>query len=504
VELKFPKEFSMIVMKFGGASMASPASIRQVAGLVRSHQHRHPVVVVSALGDTTDELVHILECAGRAESYCAWKAQENLKNYYFSVAEDLLGGKALDEVHSHLRSAFRDLHIRTLELCEGERSLTPELRDWVLSIGEQLSSRMMAAVLEEGGIPATYQDARQLILTDDHFTNAQPRIWETYARIRWSLPLAARDHVVVLGGFIGATEDGRTTTLGRGGSDLTASLVGAAVNAEEIQVWKDVDGLLTWDPRIKTGAHRVKRLSYEEAAELAWAGATILHPNTMAPAQRLRIPIVIRNTFRPQGEGTTVGICHNGSSGVVKSIACQTDVTLLEFQSLNNGVGCTKLSEQLDQLCKRRHIAGTLLGVSENKLYLALQSQASLPDPAFDLEGCVEVHLQSHQTVLTLVGQEICQPGLAKRLQTLLAPQSAVLLPGAQGAGRLRVVIPHSALDACLELLRRACFADLNPQCFDVSGPAAQKEPLPAAQLSQLPARPSRHLYLSPRLLTGS
>ena len=461
----------MIVMKFGGASLASPASIQRVAALVRSHQQRRPVVVVSALGDTTDDLVSILEHASRAESYRSWKAQEHLKNYHFSVVEDLLRGELLDELHCYFRCTFRDLHIRLLELCEGERSLTPELRDWVLSVGEQLSSRMITAVLCQQGIPAMHKDTRQLILTDNHFTNARPRLWETYARMRWSLPLAARDHVVVLGGFMGATEDGRTTTLGRGGSDLTASLVGAAVNAEEIQVWKDVDGLLTWDPRMKAGAYRVKHLSYQEATELAWAGATILHPDTMTPAQRLRIPIVIRNTFRPESEGTTIGICRNVDSGIVKSLACQTDVTLLELCSPSDDMNWTEPSEQLDQLCKRHYINGALLGVSEKTLYLTLENQPRTPEPAFDLEGCVEAHLRSHQTVITLVGQEICQASLMGRVRNLLAFLQPIILPGLQGSCVVRIVVPHQALPTCLELLRRAFFTDLNTQYFENTSP---------------------------------
>ena len=206
------------------------------------------MVVVSAIGETTDQLLKIVEHAARAESYLAWKLQEEVRTYHFCLAEDLLSGERLELIDRYIRQTFRDLHVRILEVCEGERALNSELRDWVASLGEQLSSRIVAAALQEHGLQAQYMDSTKLILTDERFTNATPRYWETYARIRWSIPIAARTHVVVLGGFIGATEDGRTTTLGRGGSDLTASIVGAVVNADEIQVWKDVDGMLTWDP----------------------------------------------------------------------------------------------------------------------------------------------------------------------------------------------------------------------------------------------------------------
>jgi aspartokinase len=178
----------MIVMKFGGASLALPASIRRVASIVHSQLQRNPIVVVSAIGDTTDRLLGILEHASRAECYFAWKLQEEVKTYHFCLAEDLLGPKTLGPIDQYIRQVFRDLHVRILEVCEGERSVTPELRDWVASLGEQLSSRTVTAALQENAINAKHLDSAKLILTDERFTNAVPRYWETYARIRWSVP----------------------------------------------------------------------------------------------------------------------------------------------------------------------------------------------------------------------------------------------------------------------------------------------------------------------------
>jgi aspartate kinase len=455
----------MIVMKFGGTSLASPASIKRVASIVLTQVQRNPIVVVSALRNTTDQLLGILEHASRAESYLAWKLQEEAKTYHFCIAEDLLSQQRLEPIDQYLRQTFRDLHVRILEVCEGERRLTPELRDWVASLGEELSSRIMAAALQEHGVKALHMDATKLILTDEHFTNATPRCWETYARIRWAIPIAARNHVVVLGGFIGATEDGRTTTLGRGGSDLTASLVGAAVNAEEIQVWKDVDGMLTWDPTVRSGGYRVKNLSYEEADELAKAGAAILHPETIAPAQRLRIPLIIRNTFRPDGEGTRIGIHSAPCFSPVKSIVCKTNITVVELRSPAAETMLTEHSAVIEHACKEQK-GVRLLAVSGKVIYLALESSGRDPDLTFPLDHCIEVHVRTNQAVVTLVGQALKIRGVAVRLSVLLTRKSALVLPQEGTSCSLRIVVAQEELAACVDLLEQALFANLDPASF--------------------------------------
>ncbi len=193
----------MIVMKFGGASLASPASVKRVAAIVLSHVQRNPVVVVSAIGDTTDHLLRMLEHASRAETYLAWKLHEQVRNAHFCLAEDLLGQRALEPIDQYIREMFRDLHVRLFEICEGERTVTPELRDWVASLGERLSSRIVAAALQENGIQAMHMDSRKLILTDDRFTSATPRYWEATRKsvgpsrrllaIRWSCSPASSE-----------------------------------------------------------------------------------------------------------------------------------------------------------------------------------------------------------------------------------------------------------------------------------------------------------------------
>lgn len=210
-----------------------------------------PVVVVSAIGKTTDQLLAILREATRQQEDQMIRLQQDMQELHWNIASELLDEAGCDWALAEMQNILRDLHVRMLEVSREERSVDPELTDWVVAIGEQLSSWLVAGAFNSLGIKTLHADARRFVRTDSAFTAAKPLFWETFARIRWSSSLWSRQSAVVLGGYIGSTEDGRTTTLGRGGSDLTASLVGAALNAEEIQIWKDVDGMLTCDLRLE-------------------------------------------------------------------------------------------------------------------------------------------------------------------------------------------------------------------------------------------------------------
>ena len=471
----------MIVMKFGGSSVATAARIKHVASIVRAASGRQPVVVASALGDTTNQLVEILAQARRGCTYPAWKLQKELKEYHFGISEELLSPEPLKEIDQYLRTTFRDLHIQILEVAEEGRKLTPALTDEILSLGEQIASKIITSALKEAGIDALHLDARDLILTDDNFTRATPRYWETYARIRWTIPRAAASHVVVLGGFIGATENGQTTTLGRGGSDLTASIVGAGINADEIQIWKDVDGMLTCDPMLKSDGYRVRSLSYQEAAELAQAGAKILHPDTIAPAKRLRIPVVLRNTFRPETEGTTIGVQAKPGAGIVKSIACKLDVTLLEIRSPRSGVSVAECCHDLTEACKKQKVTADLLGMSDESIYIALDGREDHRELSFSLDHCLEIRVRGHHAVLTLVGEGLNKSAdVLARVSGLLADAPVVVLPQDENSCSLRIVLPARDLLTYLDALHTAFFRDVDPLQFAYS---TAPEPLMARRL---------------------
>lgn len=484
----------MIVMKFGGSSLSSAASISRVVSIIQSQRER-PVVIASAMGDTTDDLLQILSHARRAETYSALKLQDQLKNRHFAVCEELLREEVQRVTEHLLNRTFRDLHVRMLEVAEGERAATADLQDWTTSLGEQLSSRVLAAVLKQHCGNAVHLDSRKVILTNDRFSNAEPLYWETYARIRWAVPAAARQGIPVLGGFIGSTADGRTTTLGRGGSDLTASIVGAAVNAEEIQVWKDVDGMLTCDPRVLEGAHQVKALSYEEAAELARAGATILHPETMTPARRLRIPIVIRNTFSPEHAGTRIESRSPSPTGKVKSIAIQKGVTLLEVRSAEGQENRADLSE----LCNRVGSPASILCSSDEAVFIAMDGNSIVSEENIANASCTEVRLRSRQAILTLVGEGINHQAVSKHIAAALPETHFFVIPDGKLGNSVRLSVPEDQLKRTARALHDAFFAHPDPRSF-ISAESATKAKTRGASVEKTSRRP-RSFNAQPALL---
>jgi len=306
----------MIVMKFGGSSVESASAIERVAGIVKGHLGAKPVVVVSAIGKTTDRLLHIAAFAAQGDGISAWRKLLALQADHLQIAAKLK--LTLDR---EIEDLFAELRGTVLEIAS-LHSISPELWDATVSFGERLSSVMVAAALQKAGVPAAHMDARKLIVTDGNHTHAAPMTVETNAKIRRAIPCVDRSLVPVLGGFIAATEDGTPTTLGRGGSDFTAAIVGAAIGADEIQIWTDVDGMLTCDPRVHEGGLCLESISYEEAEQMARLGAKVLHPETVLPARKQRIPVTIRNSRNPGHPGTTIQATARGSEGAVKSIPC--------------------------------------------------------------------------------------------------------------------------------------------------------------------------------------
>jgi aspartate kinase len=256
------------------------------------------------------------------------------------------------------------------------------------------------------------------------------------------------------------------------------------VNAEEIQVWKDVDGMLTWDPKIKSGGYRLKSLSYEEAGELAEAGATILHPETIAPAQRLRIPVIIRNTFRPDGEGTRISITKAACSNSLKSIVCKMHGTVIELRAPSAGGTLAEYSPVLERVCREQK-AVTLLAISDEAIYLAIKSNAGDPGLNFALDQCLEVRVRTDQAVITLVGQQLKRCNVVARLSALLAQRSVLVLPQDGGSCSVRLVVPQEDIAACINMLEYAFFADVDPSVF------APSDSMPEEQQMQMNLRTS-------------
>jgi len=364
----------MIVMKFGGSSVDTAESIERVVGIVRRQSDRQPVVVVSAMAKTTNKLLAAADAAAAGEDFLP--LFEELREYHLREAPP---GAALEGYFSELRGV--------LDRIAAEGRVTPRLADHVASFGELISSAILSHAL---GSP--WIDCRQVMITDGDFTRAKPIYEETEPRLRDALlPLLEEGKIPVLGGYVGSTVDGVTTTLGKEGSDFSAAIVGAAIQAEEVQIWTDVDGILTADPRIVPTARRVPALSFDEALELACSGMKKPHYGTLGPASRANVPIRILNSLQ-RAEGTLIGR-HN--PGGIKSIACKPGVHQLTVHGD---------LERIWEVCERFRPALLTLSAEENRAELSLDRPDRLPEIR---EALSSVEVNPGRTVVSLVSEDL-------------------------------------------------------------------------------------------------
>ncbi len=456
----------MIVMKVGGTSVESAIAIERVAGIVKARADRKPVVVVSAMGKTTNKLLAIAQSAitGKREDYIT--QIHDLRDFHSREARQVVPLAERAELDRTLDDHFTEL----TELVKGLAvlgELTPRSIDAISSYGERLSSIVVTLAFRHFGLHAVHLDSRRVIVTDHRHTQAAPIFPETYARLAAVVPPLADQGVVVMGGFIGSTENGVTTTLGRGGSDFTASIVGAGIDAEEIQIWTDVDGMLTADPTILPGGHRVKTISFAEAAELAYFGAKVLHPATVVPAVEKNIPVLILNSRRPDVPGTRIvsEVVHCGN--VVKSIACKRKITLVNIHSTRMFMAHGFL-RRIFEVFDRYETSVDMVATSEVSVSLTIDNTTRIADIQRELEQFSEVSLENDQAIVCLVGENIrYTPGVAAR--TFAAFRGINVRMISQGASllNLSVVVAERDLRVAVELLHAEFFRELDPEVFD-------------------------------------
>jgi aspartate kinase len=457
----------MIVMKFGGSSVESAAAIERVAGIVKTRVGRKPVVVVSAMGKTTNRLLAIAQTAisGSREEYI--RQIHELRDFHSREARLVVPLAERAELDRTLDEHFQEL----TELVKGLAvlgELTPRSIDAISSYGERLSSYIVAQAFRHFGIDAVHLDSRRVIVTDRRHTQAAPIFPETYARLAATLAPMAERQVVVMGGFIGATTDGVTTTLGRGGSDFTASIAGAGIGAEEIQIWTDVDGMLTCDPTILPGGHRVRTISFAEAAELAYFGAKVLHPATVLPAIEKNIPVLILNSRRPEVEGTRIVPETVPCRNVVKSIACKRRISLLNIVSTRMLMAHGFLY-RIFEVFNRYETPVDMLATSEVSVSLTVDSTRNLEAVARELREFADVSLEDDNAIVCLVGENIrFTPGVAGRVFGALGHAVNVRMIS-QGASLLNLsfVVAEKDLKRAVEILHNEFFSELDPAVFD-------------------------------------
>ena len=341
--------------------------------------------------------------------------------------------------------------------------LTPRLSDAILSFGERLSSVIVTAAFQRAGIDAVHLDARTVILTNNRHTAAVPLSAETHALLHGAV---SRHQITVMGGFIGSTRDGIATTLGRGGSDFTAAIAGAAIAADEIQIWTDVDGMLTCDPRLVPEAHCLRTISYSEAEQMARFGAKVLHPATVLPAVRQRIPIVIRNSRNAAAPGTRVVDETLSHEGVVMSIACKSDVTLLHIRARNTSV-TPDFGHAIWEAFQSAGVSFELISPVVSSFSLVIDAAALTPEFHAHLTTLADLTVEPGSALVTLIGRNTSR----NMTNILRATQRLAPLPG--GAiltsctdSRFGFVVAAASLHAAAQELHREFFSTPNPPIF--------------------------------------
>ncbi len=456
----------MIVMKFGGSSVESAEAIKRVASIVGARVDRHPIVVVSAMGKTTNKLLAIAQSAiqGNRDEYI--RQLHDLRDFHSREARQVVPLAHRAELDRALDDHFQEL----TELIKGIAvlgELTPRSIDTISSYGERLSSYIVSLAFEYYGVPSVHVDSRRVILTDDRHTHAAPLYPETYQRLADTLPPLARSKVPVMGGFIGSTEAGVTTTLGRGGSDFTASIVGAGVGAEEIQIWTDVDGMLTTDPTILPGGHRVKTISFAEAAELAYFGAKVLHPSTVIPAIERNIPVLILNSRRPDVPGTRIVSEAVHCTNVVKSIACKRKITLVNIHSTRMLMAHGFL-HRIFEIFDRHETPVDMVATSEVSVSLTIDNTGQTERICQELSEFSEVVMEPDQAIVCLVGENIrYTPGVAARVFGALRHLNIRMISQGASLLNLSVVVADKDLRHAVEALAAEFFSELDTEVFE-------------------------------------
>lgn len=460
-------------MKFGGTSVQDAVAIDTAASIVSSRLPRAPVVVVSAMARVTDALLRVAKAASGRSFDEASASLNALLDRHLVTARELLeskgpstGANSFDEVAGTIRDRFAELEnlVRSVATL-GE--LTPRSQDAIASFGERLSSIIIAAAFATRGIAAELVDSRGFIITDDRFTMASPDMKEIVGRTRDGLqPLIEQGRVPIAQGFIGATSDGVTTTIGRGGSDYTAALIGAALDAEAIEIWTDVDGLMTADPRVVPGARRIRVISFAEASELSFFGAKVLHPSTVLPAVEKGIPVHIYNTQNPTCEGTLIAAKPRSSRNVIKSIAFKRGVTIVNVASTRMLLAYGFL-RAIFEVFDRHQTSVDVVTTSEVSVSMTLDNPDRIEAIKRDLSGIGEVTVEREKAIVCVVGDNLkFTPGVAARLFKAIESTNVNMI--SQGASEINVtfVIDESEVERVVRLLHDEFFADADANVF--------------------------------------
>src|SRR5436190_18251500 len=447
----------MIVMKFGGTSVEDAAAMDRSANIVGQQLSRKPFVVVSALGGATNNLLEAGTLAARGETARAMDIADRL-----------------EKRHAELLPSTAEHFIRLRELLKALSAIgefSARTQDLVASYGEALSSLIFVERMKRLGFDAVHVDARRCVVTDDRFGKASPLMEVTASRLDEAVwPELNAGRVVVMGGYIGSTLAGITTTLGRGGSDYSAAIAGAALDAEEIQIWTDVDGMMTADPRIIPTAWKVKQISFDEASELAYFGAKVLHPLTVLPAVEKNIPVYILNSKKPKGTGTRITREARRCKNLIKSIACKRDITIVTVSS-SRMLMAHGFLRALFEVFDRHHTSVDMVATSEVSVSLTLDNISSLDAIVEELRQLGDVEVSSKTALICLVGNNLkYTPGVARRAFGSLADINILMVSHGASNINFSFLIDEKDATAAIQKLHADFFSEIDSEVFEPAG----------------------------------
>jgi aspartate kinase len=447
------------IMKFGGTSVEDANAFRNVGVIVRSEVASQPVVIVSAIAGFTNTLLQSVARATAGDPRGAGRLLEPEFARHSAIAAELLNPDAratFDKAIGEARAEIRQLH----KIIAVHPVTQPPLQDEIVAFGEHLSAQLLAAVLRENGVAARYVDARRCIRTDENYGSATPQP-ETALETRKEIePLLSSAKIPVLGGFIGSTEKGVTTTLGRGGSDYTAALVGAGLDATEIEIWTDVSGVLTADPRVVASVRTVPVLSYQEAAELAYFGAKVLHPKTIQPAIDRSIPVRVCNSRAPRDPGTLIVSESAAAPQTIKAIAHKNGITTVQVTSARM-LGAYGFLRALFEVFDRHRTAVDVVTTSEVSVSLSIDDASALPTLIPDLEQLGTVEVEESRTIISVVGEGLrTTPGIASRVFSVISDINVSMISVGASSVNLTFMVDEALAPEAIRRLHRACFED--------------------------------------------
>lgn len=440
----------MIVMKFGGSSVADADRIRHVASIIKAYKDEKPVVVLSAMGDTTDHLLEAADIAVNGDVDIS-----GVEKLHRETAEKLgIKIEAIDELLEELTQLLTGISML--------KELTKRTRDYLVSFGERMSVRMMAAYLNKEGLAAKFYDAWDAgITSDSNFMSAEllEDVWQDIPEKLNDYKYGVSKEIPIVTGFIAKDVKGNITTLGRGGSDLTATMIGSAMQADEIQTWKDVDGILTADPRVVKNAHPVPEVTYEEAAELAYFGAQVLHPRSMQPCLKSGVPVRVKNSYNIESDGSIIVENHTGEIPKVTAITSVKHVSLIDLNSTRM-LGSAGFMAHVFNNFLKWGISVDVIATSEVSVTLTVNGKTDLTGLLKDLDNVADVEVQNNKSIVTIICDADHSSSILASGFGALAEKGINVQMISQGASKVNisVIVDDEEVNETVNTLHKAFF----------------------------------------------